>query len=317
MWWCWVALAWGWETDPLTARDRPPAESLMALDAEMNRVLAEVVAQVNVDTRCRGTERRKRRLFADALHERVSSGVHLDERGFVRGQGYDAWGHWMETSPEIDRVTLMPDETIFGDLTALDSPILALGGTCSMFTVAGYYLGSDKFDHFLSEGHDYFTRSQDGRRPDRATRWGVSTELHLYGLDTSLTFSYADLEANFAGYTFYSGLLREGSPVQLEPEHGCLVIDHLFTWTDYMQGTWDEARNPPVFQPHVAEAVARRIRERPDVYCPVWQALGGAEYQAQLTVIMGEPQATAPGRVPERLDPFGLTALCTEPEPTP
>jgi hypothetical protein len=87
----------------------------------------------------------------------------------------------------------------------------------------GYYMGTDKIDHFFRQGYEYFelvSRKQaEGADPAlaiaAAVRRGVLQEHTYFGTIASGVYSNADLAANFAGMKFYLNLRQ---PVRIAGE---------------------------------------------------------------------------------------------------
>jgi hypothetical protein len=101
----------------------------------------------------------------------------------------------------IYRVALSPAPASF----LLDSPTVH---------VHGYYLGTDKIDHFFQQGHKYFElvmkNEAEGADPAgaiaAAVARGVRAEHKYYGTLASGVYSNGDLAANYAGMKFYLNL---------------------------------------------------------------------------------------------------------------
>ena len=82
--------------------------------------------------------------------------------------------------------------------------------------VDGYYMGTDKIDHFFQQGYEYFElvvrKEEEGTDAARAIRaavaHGVEQEHTYYGTLTTGVYSNADLAANYAGMKFYLNLRR-------------------------------------------------------------------------------------------------------------
>jgi hypothetical protein len=78
----------------------------------------------------------------------------------------------------------------------------------------GYYMGTDKIDHFFQQGHEYFemVMKKEAGGANEATAiaatvaHGVRQEHRLYGTLASGIYSNADLAANYAGMKFYLNL---------------------------------------------------------------------------------------------------------------
>jgi hypothetical protein len=98
----------------------------------------------------------------------------------------------------IYRVALSPVPASF----LFDSPTVHLHG---------YYLGTDKIDHFFQQGHEYFERvmKNEAEGADAAgaiaaaVAHGVKQEHKYYGTLASGIYSNGDLAANYAGMKFY------------------------------------------------------------------------------------------------------------------
>ncbi len=69
----------------------------------------------------------------------------------------------------------------------------------------GYYLGTDKLDHFFRQGHEYFELAQ-AKGVAAAVAHGVKQEHTYFGTLSSGVYSNSDLAANYAGMKFYQNL---------------------------------------------------------------------------------------------------------------
>lgn len=82
--------------------------------------------------------------------------------------------------------------------------------------VHGYYLGTDKIDHFFQQGHKYFVlvqKNMDRGAGEReaiaaAVAYGVKQEHGYFGTLATGVYSNGDLAANYAGMKFYLNLRR-------------------------------------------------------------------------------------------------------------
>jgi hypothetical protein len=82
--------------------------------------------------------------------------------------------------------------------------------------VHGYYMGSDKLDHFFQQGYEYFelvvkheaAGAGTARAVAAAVALGVKQEHGYYGTLASGIYSNGDLAANYAGMKFYLNLRR-------------------------------------------------------------------------------------------------------------
>jgi hypothetical protein len=220
------------------------------------------------------------------------------ERPGLAALGHGAYSAWLETDPQVDRVTTGTDG-IFADVGLLDSPVLRLAGTASTVRLGDTLVGTDKVDHFLATGFAYWRWSRWSERPERAVRRGVRTERLFFGRLTSKAFSYGDLSANWAGYRFYETLLSDGSVLQLDAE-GCVQRVAGFDWGEWVSWEWDEFANPSVYGPRVSRALSSQLHEVRDDVCASYDPR-----QPDLPL----PDAR-PHRLPEVAGPFGLESFC-------
>lgn len=301
--------AHAYETDQLTYRDQPLQDAEQALDAWLTRQLVLAAAETNSTTQCRGSDRRMRQVLAWSLHRRTADDTHLSDKGLIRGLGYDRIMAFLEESTSVQRQDFPERRDLFGLSRVEEAPILATAGPCGTVLLAGVRMGTDKPSHFMDVGFDYYRRSRDGSRPDRAVQYGTTTERSVYGSMTSSSFSYADLRANWDGYRFYAGLLEQGSPVQRD-EHGCLDVVAPFRWADWVDWEYDEVLNPSVFTEGAQVAIDRRLELDRDHYCRQYALLGGPAYDALLAEHMSVERHYYGDRSPDRRDPYHLAALC-------
>ena len=149
--------------------------------------------------------------------------------------------------------------------------------------VHGFYLGTDKIDHFFQQGHEYYDRAQHAQANGadgaaaiaEVVARGVTAEHTYYGTLVSGIYSNADLAANYAGMKFYMNLrqpVRIGDrvwPPLLEPSPGGWRFragvdrDHLLQ--AFVSDHLDESLNPSRYR-FGREAIRSRVRDR----CDAW-----------------------------------------------
>ena len=301
--------AWAYETDQLTDRDLPIRDSLQQADAKLNAMFADAVAATNTETRCKLDADHTQKVLADHLYATTAGRARVKTRGFLKGFGYGRYSAWYETDPDVDRRTFYPERRdIYGNLKMRDSLVLGAVGPCSTFNLGGVLLGSDKLDHFLGVGYQYYQVSQRGKDLPAALKYGTATELSLYGLWTSSAFSYADLRANFDGYRFYVDLLGPESVFSVGDD-GCVQQDRPFSWKEWVDVEYDEVENPSVYSRPVQERVLQGLHTHKDSICASY-ARWGADYGTHLTELLdGLPSYVSPEAAPQ-VDSFQLDALC-------
>ena len=149
--------------------------------------------------------------------------------------------------------------------------------------VHGYYMGTDKIDHFFRQGHEYFefVMQKEAEGFDAtgaiavAVARGVNQEHTYLGTLTTGVYSNADLAANYAGMKFYLNLrqpvrigervwppLFERSPAgwRLRPE---INPDRLLE--PFVSNHLDESLNPSRYR-FSRGSISSRIRDR----CDLW-----------------------------------------------
>ncbi|MDP2313396.1 MAG: hypothetical protein Q8P41_10855 [Pseudomonadota bacterium] len=303
-----VLAAHAYETDQVTSRLVPLADAAAVADAELDRLLAEAVRRTNEATGCGKPVRATRARLATEINRATSPATVVAGREGLAAIGHGLYAAWLETAPEVARRTFRDRDDIYGDLTPRDSFVLGWAGVCSTVNLGGVLLGTDKTDHFLDQGYDYFLRSREGRNDARAIRWGTRTELSAYGLLTSNAFSWADLYANWQGYTFYKTLLEAGSAFQRD-EEGCVAQTRPWRWAEWLDDAADEAINPPVYTPDVGHAVRLRFQEHRSAVCAEYAAWGPA-VAARRVEIAARERAHVTDQAPPRVDEWGLDELC-------
>jgi len=303
--------AHAYETDQLTDRGEPLEDAAPLADAWMVRELVAAAAQTNARTGCKGSDDHVRAVLAHEIHERVGKKVHLQERGLFRGLGYDRTMAFLEGAPGVDRRVFLQRSDIYGLARMKEAPILDVIGPSATINLGGVLVGTDKPSHFVDVGYGYFRKSHEGRDPDRAVRWGTHTENTFYGLQTSSTFSFADLTANWEGMIFYQQLLSERSPLQRD-EQGCVQVVAPFRWEHWVSPEWDEVLNPSVYTAGAQAAVDRRLNGEEHSLCEDY-ARWGKGYPQQLAAIMGRDERWYGADSPPRSDPFHVADRCKEP----
>jgi hypothetical protein len=310
---CWPFLflalsapAGAYETDPLSDRRDPPGDGTDLANAYANELLAAALDRVNDDASCEGDDRTLRIAAAREIARIMTEKTTVPSRGRQPSMWFGAYAAWLESGP-LDRRDYRDRTDLYSDVRLTNSPILRVFGPASTIQLAGVLLGTDKIDHFWVQGYDYFRVSHEGSDPLRAVRWGTRTELGIWGEATTGVFSYADLAANYDGYRFYTGLLREGSAVQRD-EEGCLVLERPFDWSEWIDWHYDEALNPSVYTDGIAADVQRWTTSTGIDICndlETWQA----EW-ARIGTTEHVHEGYAGSRAPSRAEYVDLSDLC-------
>lgn len=301
--------ALAYESDTLTDRDQPLTDVAQTLDERVQEVVLESIAWTNTRTGCKEPPEQMHRMLAKAINARMSPDELVTQRRGFASFGFDRYAAWIEKGGVVHR-DFADRRDIYGDLTFSESPILKLAGVCSTVRVGHVLLGTDKFDHFFEEGYDGWRHSDYGARPQRAIEWATHTELTTLGLETSLTFSYADLRADYDGMEFFDTLLDPEHGVARVGADGCLQPTHPFEWENWVTWQYDEVLNPNVYTPTARDGVTRHLWQHRDEYCASYRKWDGPDYKTHLHQALSGRPFYAALDAPERTDPLQLDALC-------
>ncbi len=289
------------EVDNITARwidevkykDQPERrlpDASAVLNAEVRRRLAEAVAARNAALDAAKPKRdqappscghaAEREAMEQALLERFRGGALMSN---FRGE-FEAWAEKSDELKDYRRV-IPYEETIYRDSKLLSAPALAVTGLLgSSLRVGDYYVGSDKFGHFFTHGHRYqmsyrnfydpekdqtpgqLGRVLKARRAERAV--GRKSESGPWGLYSTATYSYADMNANAKGRYFWDRVLpdpkgADRAPPYLECSDGRWRVSETSTFQlqDYVTAAWDESINCSSFKEAAALRIEKRVRE--------------------------------------------------------
>lgn len=308
-----VGAALAYETDNLTDRHVPLEDATVVLDDHVNQLIAEAIAETNARTSCDVDAEKAHRLLAKAIKRETAVDELVSEYKGVKSFGYDRFSAWIVKGGAPHRI--FPERRdIFGEITAAESPILKWAGVGGSVRIGEYLVGVDKLDHFFEEGYNGWKKADFGENPQRGIDWATKTERTIYGLETSHTFSFGDLRADYDGMEFYDALLDPGLGVATVGEDGCLVATRPFTWADHVTWEYDEVLNPPVYTSIAQAAVQRHLQTHRDAYCASWEVWGGPEYLAHLGRVFDSDPVYVGDDAPPRRDPYRLDALCQEPD---
>lgn len=154
--------------------------------------------------------------------------------------------------------------------------------------IYGHYVGTDKVDHLLQQGHGYFMAVERGEAAglstaqaiQRAVARGVKQEHSYFGTLASGVYSNADLAANYVGMKFYLNLQRkvkvgerEIEPLFVKTEAGWRLragLDPARLLEAYVTDHLDESLNPSRYR-FSRGRIGREIAKR----CEKWKTFYG------------------------------------------
>lgn len=303
----WIHLASGWETDPITRRSEVLADATAPANAYADALLHAAVLDTNRRTACSGTDDEVRDVLAERIFRATSPREYVESRPGLAGEGHGIYSGWLESEQHVDRRNFDDRSDLFGGIAFGAAPVLSSAGTCSLVSIAGVLMGTDKPDHFWYSGYVYYHLAEKHGN-EAAIEYGTRTELTYYGMMTSSTFSYADLHANWRGWQFYQGLLGPQSIFQRD-DRGCVEQVRPFDWADWVDWRWDEVLNPNVYTPPVSRWVDEKLDARGQGVCRELSAVL-PDVAVRVPEALAEASPWAGPKAPPRVDPYGLTARC-------
>lgn len=232
----------GTEIDSFTLRDPNLQDALHELDAIMQKNFDKALSQVNQKHSC------EPEVFENAFHDTI---------GGVFWSQFEAD---IESSKTLDKRTLKRSESVYRDINLREGIALYMARLGYVMRIGEFYVGSDKFGHFLETGRNYYNSLS----LESALEYGEMTERTFFGLTTTGVYSYGDLAANLEGYSFWQNLAH-----YVSCENGHWVQKNQFTWGDYVNAAWDEGLNCSYYKnDHVTSSVNQRIADL-GMSCPV------------------------------------------------
>jgi hypothetical protein len=295
------------ETDQFTL----PAKPLNDLGPDFGAIVLEILRAEIAELNARIDERMQvnPQAVSEPINEREflahvyeQTGVGLPESTVERTLRYGAFpGRNVRFNPSLG-------DSIYAWVFA-PFPLAHLTTDCPTIRLYGIDLGTDKIGHIFQQGYEYFTRYTDARDSgvDEATalagavKYGVLTELGLYGVTLTGVYSNGDLAGNYAGFKFYRNLFHE---VRIGDRTFAPMLRH-----DGAHWVIDPGRdNPELLKPFISEHLNEaynpsryffsvdRIRSHVRDRCAAWfgqvPSFDEAGYRAQLERVktwFGEP----------------------------
>ena len=303
---CGAVLAY--ESDQLTGRGEPLEDAAPVADARADEFLGPAVARTNERTGCRADLEQTRRILAREIHEAVGGVVRVPAQGRQPAMTFGAYAAWLATAP-VQQRGFGDRQDIYGAVPWWQNVILDAVGPAPTVRLGDTLVGIDKVDHFWVQGYLYFRQSRWGLEEDKAVRWGTHTERAIWGQATTDIFSFADLAANFDGYTFYDGLLRPGSALGID-ERGCVVQRRPWRWSEHVDWQWDEVQNPSAYQPAVLASLRAWLQDHRAEVCDGLDEVEAAVLSERVDAAIRQAYPYVLGRIPARIDPFALHSLC-------
>lgn len=216
----------------------------------------------NARQRAAALERRQRER-AELKFENTPEGCD-PQKAFNALKGALASPHFgnMETwamRADISKCDVKTNDSVYRDFTFFESPIMRGGaGLNSVIEINGVKIGADKLSHFMTEGFEYYMNQRRGKNLREIIQQGIDEEEGHYGLSATGIKSYADMTANYQGYTFWRQVL-EGDNPYLKCENGRWKQVREFRWEDYVIAGMDESINCNTYK---SETMQKKVDTR-------------------------------------------------------
>lgn len=253
-----VLLAWpaavpAHETDQITNRTDPIADSTEALNREVNKKIVAVIKKRRHD------EDRMR--IVNALFRKLGSRLLVDRIE-----------KWAIKSPEVEKLPTGRFDSVYADHPIWAVRVTKFFGIGETIRVNDQLIGTDKLGHFISQGRKYYRRFLRFNSEEAAARQAAYAEFLVFGQLSNGNFSNADLVANYEGHRFFRSLFEDnivpGKPAILHWDGEGWIIQRKFDWADHVNEYWDEALNVN----HYDRLLFPYMHERLVAECPnYWQ----------------------------------------------
>lgn len=243
--------AFAYETDQFTNRVDELRDSTEVLNREVNRTIADIVADWD-----KGHDEMA---MVDAIYRKIG-GLHWVDR----------LERWAIKSPEVDKLETHRYGSIYSGLPIWSVRVTWFFGIGKTIRVNDELIGSDKIGHFLSQGRKFYRRYRRLGSESQAAEWSAYTERALFGQMTTGSYSNADLVANYEGHRFYRSLFEDDivpdKPAILRWEGDAWIIQRDFDWADHVNAFWDEALNVNHYDWLLYQRMRRRMVSMCDQY---------------------------------------------------
>jgi len=249
----WPAAVLAHETDQLSNRADPIADSTQVLNREVNKALVDVVEKSRKDD--------DRMAVVNAIFGKLGSRFLVDRIE-----------KWAIKSPEVEKLKTGRYDSVYSGHPIWAVRVTKFFGVGETIRVNDQLIGTDKLGHFVSQGRKYYRRFLRFDSEERAAVQSAYAEWAVFGQMSNGNYSNADLVANYEGHRFFRSLFEDdivpGKPAILRWEDSGWVIQREFDWADHVNEYWDEALNIN----HFDALLYKHMHKRFIAHCPqYWQ----------------------------------------------
>lgn len=234
------------EIDSFTLRDPSMKDALEELNQMMQNYFQQALFKANAANSCE----------TGSLEEEL--------HGLLRDSLWTPFEVDIENSTVLDRRTISREKSIYQDIPLIKGIALFMVKLGYLMRIGDFYVGSDKFGHFLETGYEYYHSESS----EDSLKYGELTERTYFGLMTTSVYSYGDLAANLEGYRFWNQL-TQGENAYFSCKDNTWVQQRSFTWENYVNAAWDEGINCSYYaDKEITDFVESRITQL-GMTCPM------------------------------------------------
>ena len=224
----WSAAVPAHETDQLTNRTDPIADSTEVLNQKVNAAIARVARKQRKDD--------DRMAFVDAIFNKIGSRFLVDR---IEG--------WAIKSARVEKLKTGRYDNVYSGHPIWAVRVTEFFGIGQTIRLNEQLVGTDKLGHFVSQGRKYYRRFLRYDSEEKAAEQAAFAEFAVFGQMSNGNFSNADLVANYEGHRFFRSLFEDdiisGKPAILRWENNGWIVQREFDWADHVNEYWDEALN--------------------------------------------------------------------------
>lgn len=242
----------GYEVDNFTGRESLTRDSSVMMDRKVNLILDKAAREAN-----RESPAHCNRVI---LRREILRWVRPDPVSFLE--------LWATFTDDVQQVRIGAGESVYAGASISEAPAIWFAGIGRSVRVGSHIVGTDKIGHFFMQGFDYFRQREEGASLESVLREGHGED-GWWGLPMTGVKSYADMAANFQGYTFWTRLYEGAEPYFRCEQGQGWVRKRDFAWKDYVSDAWDEAINCSEMKPGLEAKVKRNLASARVASCPV------------------------------------------------
>lgn len=233
------------EVDSFNKRDTPLENSRELINKKANDFLFQAIINAN---------KGQISCSEDRLYKKM--------RKYFRNHLFGKLSPYIINSSDIDKIVTPVKDSIYQDFKWFQAFVPGLiarlfkDPSGHIIRVDQFYVGTDKFEHFMGTGFRYFKNYHLKRKDlESVLDIGLKAETGIYGSFSTGVMSYADMVANFNGMRFWNQVLAKREDVLGEKfgpyvscKNGDWKVEKPIDLSVYIDHAWDEGMNCSKFK---------------------------------------------------------------------